>query len=117
MKIIRWIWFPNPLHLRHFAKPGRLGAFVLFALCGQWAGPKKITYASEPLPEEIIETSQQFLRPGPCCFWTVFGPVWTGLKHAKHRHLDENIVFSPWGGFWKCHSRPHDLVKWDIRLE
>lgn len=63
-----------------------LGAFVLFALCGQWAGPKKITYASEPLPEEIIETSQQFLRT----LGSENISDLTMLHSALHWHLQED---------------------------
>jgi len=40
----------------------RLGAFALWAFCGQWAGPKKIVYSSEPAPEEIIAASKTFTR-------------------------------------------------------
>ena len=40
----------------------RLGAFALFAFCGQWGGPKKISYASEPSPEEIVNASESFAR-------------------------------------------------------
>lgn len=39
-----------------------LGAFALFAFCGQWGGPKKISYASEPSPEEIVNASESFAR-------------------------------------------------------
>ncbi|CAJ1386502.1 unnamed protein product [Effrenium voratum] len=39
-----------------------LGAFALFAFCGQWGGPKTIRYTSEPPPEDIISASQEFVR-------------------------------------------------------
>lgn len=39
-----------------------LGAFALLACCGQWGGPKKVNYNSEPSPEEIIGASKRFAR-------------------------------------------------------
>ena len=31
-----------------------IGAFCLWALCGFWDGPKKISYNSEPDPDDIV---------------------------------------------------------------
>ena len=63
--------------------PLRLGAFALFALCGQWGGPKKVTYASEPAPEEIIAASKNFARLLDMFFWI------PGAKRKTSKHYED----------------------------
>lgn len=54
---VRFMFFASVFP--HFAQK-ELGAFALFALCGYWNGPKKITYASEPAPEQLVEAAKGF---------------------------------------------------------
>jgi hypothetical protein len=36
----------------------KIGAFLLWALCGYWGGPKKVVYNSEPDPSSIVEAAE-----------------------------------------------------------
>jgi len=56
---VRFMFFTSVFP--HFAQK-ELGAFALFALCGYWNGPKKITYASEPAPEQLVEAAKGFVQ-------------------------------------------------------